>query len=164
MEDASLQDLQVWARAKMQRPPDFVIGDPEKPYMRRWFVAPRNPFCNVYLHQILRSDDDRAGHDHPWDNRTLVIEGGYDEILFGAPTPWQESGRVQRQPGDIVDRVATDTHRLIVPDGREAISLFMTGPRLREWGFWCADGERWVHYKDFTAGPDGALVGKGCDG
>ncbi|ULQ45846.1 hypothetical protein JN531_012120 [Flagellatimonas centrodinii] len=31
-----------------KRPPNFVIGDPA------------DPLFNIYLHQILRSDDDRA--------------------------------------------------------------------------------------------------------
>lgn len=39
-----------------RRPPDFVIGGQERPYLRRWFVIPRNPIWNVYLHQFLRSD------------------------------------------------------------------------------------------------------------
>ena len=43
-----------------KRPPNFVIGDPADPYLRRWYVIPRNPLFNIYLHQILRSDDDRA--------------------------------------------------------------------------------------------------------
>ena len=49
-----------------RRPADFVIGGAERPYLRRWWVIPRNRLFNVYLHQFLRSDDDRALHDHPW--------------------------------------------------------------------------------------------------
>ena len=29
-----------------------------------------------------------------------------------------------------------------------------------EWGFHCPKG--WVHWRDFTAGKDGEIVGKGC--
>jgi hypothetical protein len=47
------------------RPPDFVIGG-DSPYMLRWWIIPRNKFFNIYLHRFLRSDDDRALHDHPW--------------------------------------------------------------------------------------------------
>jgi hypothetical protein len=149
---ANLEDMQVWARGKMQRSPDFVIGDPDKPYLRRWWIIPRNEGCNVYLHEILRSDDDRALHDHPWENTSYLIDGGYLEI-----TP---DGEFQRGPGDIVTRQATDSHRLIMPDGGKAISLFMTGPKVRDWGFHCPNG--WVHWRDFTGGANGELVGRGC--
>lgn len=156
--DASLADLQTWSRMVRARQPDVVIGDD---YLRRWWVIPRNPFLNVYLHEIRKSDDDRAGHDHPWDNRTLVIEGGYDEIRYDPLFPWREVARVSRAAGDCVDRRATDTHRLIVPEGGYAVTLFVTGPKVRDWGFWCPEG-RFVPWQDFTAPGDPTQVGKGC--
>lgn len=66
---ATLADMQAWARGIMVREPDFVIGDD---YLRRWYVVPRNPFCNVYLHHILHSDDDRALHDQPTETPVVV--------------------------------------------------------------------------------------------
>lgn len=159
---SSIEDVQAWARARMQRHPDFVIGDPERPYLRRWWIVPRNEGCNVYLHEILRSDDDRAGHDHPWANTSFLIDGEYEEVLFDPLEPWREARRVRRVAGDVARREATDTHRLIVPEGGRAISLFMTGPKVRDWGFWCPDGRGWVHWRDFTAGEAGELVGRGC--
>jgi hypothetical protein len=58
-----------------ERDPDFIIGNP--PYMLRWWLLPRNPTFNVYYHRILRDDDDRALHDHPWPSfsRLSVIRG-----------------------------------------------------------------------------------------
>jgi hypothetical protein len=159
---ASIDDMQAWARGRMQAVPDFVIGDPENPYMRRWWVVPRNEWQNVYLHEILRSDDDRAGHDHPWSNTSVVIEGGYYEALYDPWRPWINMGQVWRGPGSVVIRKATDTHRLIVPEGGRAVTLFITGAREREWGFWCPEGKGWVHQRDFTGGEHGELVGKGC--
>src|SRR5438309_7455387 len=79
-EYSDIDDVRAWARAKMQTPPDFVIGEAENPYMRRWWVVPRNEGCNVYLHEILRGDDDRALHDHPWDNTSMLLDGGYTEV------------------------------------------------------------------------------------
>ena len=49
-----------------KRHPDFIVGGKDNPYLLRWFVIPRNPVFNIYLHRFLRSDDDRALHDHPW--------------------------------------------------------------------------------------------------
>jgi hypothetical protein len=149
---ADLEEMQVWARARMHRAPDFVIGDPDQPYMRRWWIVPRNKQCNVYLHEILRSDDDRALHDHPWANTSFLIDGSYVEI-----TP---AGEFVREPGSLVVREATDAHRLVVADGARVVSLFTTGPIVREWGFHCPNG--WRHWKEFVDSRDAGQVGKGC--
>ena len=150
MKYSDLEDLRVWARAKMQSsPPDFVIGDD---YLRRWWVVPRNTGCNVYLHEILRSDDDRALHDHPWDNTSYLLDGSYIEV-----TP---EGEFLREAGSIVHRAATDAHRLVVPEGGRAVSLFMTGPAIREWGFHCPRG--WRPWREFVDDLDSGKVGRGC--
>ena len=55
----------TWLGSLHRRPPDFVIGGADRPYMRRWYLVPKNTQLNVYLHHFRRSDDDRALHDHP---------------------------------------------------------------------------------------------------
>jgi len=149
---ATLSDMQDWARTQMRRDPDFVIGDSDNPYLRRWWLVPHNEGCNVYLHEINRSDDDRALHDHPWDNTSQLLLGSYIEH-----TP---EGLFKREAGDVVHRKATDAHRLEVIPGQSAISLFMTGPKLREWGFHCPQG--WKHWRDFVDERDTGQIGKGC--
>lgn len=130
------------------RPPDFVIGEG---YLLRWWIVPRNRFCNVYLHRINRSDDDRALHDHPWRNLSILLRGAYREV-----TP--EGSRVRRA-GAIVLRRATQLHRLEVVDG-PVWTLFVTGPRVREWGFQCPQG--WVDWSVFTDPSDTGRIGRGC--
>jgi hypothetical protein len=149
---ATADDQRAWAATLMEREPDFVIGPKDDPYLRRWWIIPRNEGCNVYLHEILRSDDDRALHDHPWANTSMLLDGRYVEHTGG--------GSVLREAGSIVSRQASDSHRLEILPGERAVSLFMTGPKVREWGFWCPNG--WVHWRDFTAGDNGELVGRGC--
>ena len=145
---ATLEDMQAWAARRMSAPADFIIGDPA--YLERWWIIPRNEQQNVYLHRILRDDDDRALHDHPWENVSYVISGSYREI-----TP---AGTFIRLPGDLIKRQATDMHRLELIGGQPCISLFFTGPKVRDWGFDCPKG--WVHLRDFTAGENGELVGR----
>jgi len=147
---ATLAEMQAWAaRLMASRQPDFVIGDD---YLRRWFVIPRNPWLNVYLHEIRKSDDDRAFHDHPWTNTSFILAGGYVEH-----TP---EGRFPRFTGDVVSREANALHRLELRPGESAISLFVTGPKIREWGFACPQG--WVHWQDFTDEQDSSKTGRGC--
>lgn len=46
-----------WALA---RKPDLCVGGEVNPYMRRWYVIPRNRLLNIYVHQFMRDDEDRA--------------------------------------------------------------------------------------------------------
>lgn len=147
---STIKDMQRWARGVMSRSPDFVIGDD---YLRRWWIIPRSEGTNVYLHEILHSDDDRALHDHPWDNTSFLLEGGYIEHTA--------EGSFVRQAGSIVSRKATDAHRLEVSEGGRAISLFITGPKLREWGFHCPRG--WRHWTEFVDDRDSGKIGRGCE-
>lgn len=149
LEYATLADMRAWAAPIMERAPDFVIGDD---YLRRWFVVPRNEQCNVYLHQILRSDDDRALHDHPWANTSYLIAGCYIEHTV--------EGQFLRTAGDVVERSAETLHRLEVIPGKHAVSLFMTGPKVREWGFACPQG--WRHWRDFADPENPGRPGRGC--
>jgi len=135
------------------RDPDFIIGDVDSPYLKRWWMIPRNRFFNIYLHEFLRSDDDRALHDHPWLNVSILLRGEYLEV-----TP---SGTKRRTAGSVVFRRSTATHRIDLVDGKPCWTLFITGPRLREWGFHCPQG--FVHWKAFTAPHAKGQVGLGCD-
>jgi hypothetical protein len=133
------------------RAPDFVIGDPAAPYMRRWWIIPRNRWFNLYLHNILRDDDDRALHDHPWWNVSIVLTGVLREVL--------PSGSRILQRFAIVARGAKAAHRLEVVHG-PVWTLFITGPVVRTWGFHCPKG--WVPWRQFVAADNPGAVGRGC--
>lgn len=133
--------------------PDFHVGPNDNHQLQRWFVIPRNPWQNIYLHRFLRSDDDRALHDHPWDNRSWLLSGGYLEHV-------QDGTTIIRLEGDIVERRAIEAHRIELVNG-PAVSLFFTGPIVRSWGFYCPQGWRpWKEFVDITEG--GNQRGQGC--
>lgn len=139
-----------------RRPPDFVIGAPGDDYLRRWWVIPRNRLFNIYLHQFLRSDDDRALHDHPWWNVSLLILGSYVEHTM------PQGGvnvRTLYVAGDIKLRGARYAHRVELVAG-PCWSLFITGPKVRDWGFHCPS--RWVPWQDFTRPGKPGEIGRGC--
>ncbi len=142
-----------------RRPPDFIVGGAERPYLRRWFVIPRNPVFNVYLHQFMRSDDDRALHDHPWMNCSVLLRGCYVEHTV-------QAGGIHRRhvllAGDVHLRLTGRfAHRIELVDG-PCWTLFITGPRYRQWGFHCPD-RGWVHWKQFTQAGDPGAIGRGCE-
>lgn len=146
----------------MNRAPDFIIGDAADPYLLRWWVIPRNRIGNVYLHRFLRSDDDRALHDHPWASVSILLRGGYLEHVPADPAdPGGPTRAIRRHQGDIVFRRPSAPHRIELIDGQPCTTLFLTGPKVRSWGFWCTWG--WRHWSEFTAGPRGERVGRGCE-
>lgn len=157
-----IERLANWLIARSQfRRPNAIIGldNPDGAYLRRWWLIPRNPVFNVYLHQFLRSDDDRALHDHPWVNCSVLLRGCYVEHTIA---PGGINVRTFRMAGDIVfRRSGRMAHRVELIDGH-CWTLFITGPRYREWGFHCPDAG-WIPWKRFTAEQDRGAIGKGCD-
>lgn len=152
--------LALWICKRAQRrAPDFVIGDTARPYMLRWWIIPRNQIFNIYLHDIQRSDDDRAKHDHPWPSLSYMIAGELGEHYD------HKKGERFRIliAGDWVWRPANFAHRLeVLHRTAGATTLFITGPKVREWGFHCPKG--WRHWTEFVKPGQKGQVGRGCEG
>jgi hypothetical protein len=147
----------LFRRIAARRPPDFVVGDRGMPYLRRWFVIPRNRVFNIYLHEFLRSDDDRALHDHPWPSVSLLLRGRLVEHTIAA-------GGIHHhravQTGALRFRMPRFAHRIEIVPGESAWTLFITGPSVRAWGFHCPQG--WRTWQDFTAPGKPGETGRGC--
>ena len=137
--------------------PARYIGGKDNPYLSRWYIIPRNNWFNIYLHKFTRSDDDRALHDHPWWNVSVILKGWYWEIISNNPELL-----IPRVRGNIVFRKATQLHRIELPvEGYPVWTLFITGPRIREWGFQCPQG--WIPWYEFVDPNNPDLPGRGCD-
>lgn len=142
------------------RYPDLTISPDGSPYIYRWHVLRSTPeHGGTYFHIQVADDPERPLHDHPWDNMSNILAGGYTEILCmtkDEPTA-ANTGSYHRKPGDVVYRKANWSHRLLLPlEIPYTMTLFMMGPRVRDWGFWYPDG--WVSHKDVTAIIDGQSV------
>lgn len=108
-------------------------------YMERWWLL--NPYdqathttkhswfpWSVHIHRILRRDNDRALHDHPWNARTFILHGWYQEV---------------REDGAVIRRTAGDTARLNFGEFHQIVkvsdggvwTLFITSKFKGAWGF-----------------------------
>lgn len=161
--------------------PDKVVGENIDPYLLRWFII-KNRFFNIYLHKFMRSDIDRALHDHPWSwNVSIILRGSYIEHMpfdlktFGKNGDMRTIKKLRRSWRPIF-RIGTTPHRVELHKITHRIphrqlcfvyeqpvwTLFITGPDIREWGFYCPKGWRWQ--KDFLSEREGGShIGKGCE-
>lgn len=106
------------------------IGAPGNIYMRRFILL--LPWgATLRLHHIMRSDDDRHLHDHPFDFTSFLLTAGYVETTRG-PVP----GFIQAHfwpRFSIVRKRAEDLHCLSLAG--PVWTLVFAGPKRREWGF-----------------------------
>ena len=130
--------------------PDMIIGDADDPYLVRWWFR-RSEESSIYLHLILKDDKDKELHDHPWDSTSYMLHGTLREHT--------KTGQHIYTKGDLVMRKAEDAHRLEVIEG-PVLTMFMTGPRKRNWGFWC--GETLVPWQQYVDPANKGLIGQGC--
>lgn len=160
--------LRYAAKVASTRKPDVVIGGTDTPYMWRWYLLPNNRYFNVYLHLFMRSDDDRALHDHPFWNVSWLLDGSYTEVTAREHDPVTGDPIISRgyrreffTAGELKFRHAEYAHRVELTHG-PCWTLFIRGTKRRKWGFWCPKG--WKHSKEFTARDAGgsSIIGRGC--
>lgn len=96
-------------------------------YMTRLHGLSTN-VLGAFLHRFWKSDPEGL-HCHPWRWWiSIVLTGGYWEILYGEAPRW-------RGPGSIVFRQGRVFHRVILPEGgKPTWTLFLRGRRVRFWG------------------------------
>jgi hypothetical protein len=154
--------VNTWLSTLFSGKPHFIIGNPADPYLLRWYLIPRNHFINLYLHKFMKSDDDRAMHDHPWWFISMMISGRYFESLT---VPNGRSSENWRHAPSIAFRWATDRHivSLAKDEAGDPIpcwTIVLTGPNSRTWGFWCPKG--FVPWDEFVDQTNSGNIGKGC--
>jgi hypothetical protein len=190
----------LWLHVADRRAPDFVVGadNPHGAYLNRWFLTPwrrwqtrlgrmaeANPtrwnrtrarlarlLPNLYLHQFLRDDDDRALHDHPSWAVSYILNGNYIEHTIEAGGIHRRrrigAGSLRFLPTHHTHRIELNRHVdfngdvLVLGPAKHCWTLFLFGPTVREWGFHCPE-RGWVHWKDFTAADKPGEIGPGCE-
>lgn len=134
-------------------------------YMSRWWVF--NPYptssqnrrrwnlpISIRVHHIVRPDDDRAMHDHPWNARTIILRGWYVEKrpsdlekaglsdqTIGVINEAIEAGKYEvaeyftRRPGDTATLRVGEYHTITDVSEGGVYTLFISGKWRADWGF-----------------------------
>jgi hypothetical protein len=155
------------ARAKLTPYQHIMSADGTEMYMGRWWLfnpysrephKPRFWWCpwSFRIHHILREDNDRDMHDHPWNARTIILRGWYTEqreasdeckervLAEMAPKPnsdfekWLTSNAtelIERKRGDTAQLMHGEYHRIDQVSTGGVFTLFITSKWRGDWGF-----------------------------
>jgi len=115
------------------------------PLMIRYLLL-RTPLFSVYLHNFLRSDNDRHCHDHPWSFLSLILTGSYVEHTLTA-TKLYRAGAIRYRPAEWLHWVEV---------ARPMWTLIVVSRKRREWGFLTERG--WLPWERYEYEIPG-----GCD-
>lgn len=101
---------------------------------------------SVRIHHILRGDEDRHPHNHPWDARSIILRGWYTEQ--------RDDGLHMRKAGDTFEINHDTFHHIesVSPGG--VMTMFISGDWKHVWGFRTADGV--VDWRTYLGIPAGA--------
>lgn len=141
-----------WLIRRAMRTPytHITSADGSQVYMRRYWLF--NPYpadssgkrawwkfpISIRLHQIMREDDDRDLHDHPWNARTFILRGWYKEARprqWCAMSNWSPTYLVPRHAGTTSPLRFGEYHRITGVSPGGVWTLFVTGRYRGTWGF-----------------------------
>lgn len=153
-----------WLIARSKRTPYFPIVKDGEVYMdRHWLFnpydyetrQPKHRWCpvSIRVHHILKPDEDRHLHDHPWNARTIILAGDYLEEVPGvmpgsASLPARRSRQQRtRRAGDTARIGYCQFHRIADVSHGGVHTLFISGRHRGTWGF-LVDGGKvpWREY------------------
>lgn len=130
--------------------------------MRYWLVEPRwwLPF-SIRLHHILREDNERDYHDHPFDFCSLILQGWYFEKLPSITLQREmeanslnvhcykgEHSMDAWYEGEVNRHRAKDYHTIARVSNGGVWTLFVMSRKRQKWGFFVRDHkEHWRVYE-----------------
>lgn len=111
-------------------------------YLYRWTIL-RVGSIAVYLHKFVGEDWSIDKHDHPKRFWSIGLRGWYYEDTPMGVAKWSAPW-FRTFP-------ATHVHRLFGPTSeRPCWTLVITGPAVREWGFW--QFGRFIPWREYVRG------------
>lgn len=152
----------------------LIKGDQNQPYLERYMIARwgKNGQHTIFLHRFLDSDSDKGIHDHPWDSKSFIITGGYNERRLIKDKEIEKIVLRDVKPLTFNTIKKNDFHQIVLKEKTPAWTLFYHGPRVKHWGFQYYDilpdnkimKSQFVPYNDLTKAEDkwelAALFGK----
>lgn len=121
------------------------------PYLERYYILHGSDVSwlpGIYLHKFVSSDEDPELHNHPWKNSlSLILSGGYTEEqrVGGVDSIITEYNLFG--PGSFNLVRGNDFHRIEL-DENPTWSLFFSGNRQQDWGFWDKETGEYLQWEE----------------
>jgi hypothetical protein len=127
------------------------------PYLERYYIRHGSSswLPGIYLHKFVSSDEDPELHNHPWGtSMSIILSGGYteeqrvtlpDDPLDNNPRHTVEFNKFS--PGFINIVRRDDFHRVEL-DENPTWTMFFSGDRQQEWGFWNQQTNKYLHWEE----------------
>lgn len=180
----SFPNVTDWLIARSKRTPYYPItarDNDQEIYMDRWWLfnayskdehgnagpARWSWLPSIRVHHIMRADDDGHLHDHPWNARTILLRGWYEEerplvngdsldYVIDIRRPSNEPARSVffRMTGDTQAVLFNSYHRISEVSPGGVYTLWFTWKYRGTWGF-MVDGKKvpWREYLGLDAKP-----------
>lgn len=108
----------------------------------------QTPWFNVYLHRIEAADPGRDLHNHPWWFASFILRGGYREEIEGRQRHTGAAHYLSHTRWSLHTVPLRMWHRIVAVEP-DTLTLVVTGPYKREWGFRTSEGfvpaDEYVH-------------------
>ena len=143
-----------------------------KLYLRRFYLTPRRLDDNgdktdnymgfkICLHYFYSGDEDRELHNHPWKRAvSFILTAGYTEerrLEYEDSVICVTTKRIKPRRFNVIG--ANDFHRISKIPGRPHIwTLFFTGSRAQDWGFWHPETGIYTSHAQFVTKYDQGYV------
>lgn len=130
-------------------------------YLRRWFLY-ENKNGSLYLHRIVRSDDDKDPHTHPWSFISLILWSGYFDLAYKIEHglhghKYLSCTIEQTKMFRIYRRDATHLHKAMLFKPSWSLVWVNTYDKENEWGFVLSNGTL-VPYREYLKLPKNTPV------
>lgn len=155
----SHKKIKWWLIERSMKTPytPIMSADGMQVYMGRWWLfnpypAPgdykrkgwRDWMPSIRIHHIMQPDQDRHLHDHPWNARTIILDGWYLENRKNDIWPYL------RENGDTAKLLFGEYHKITAVSPSGVYTMFITWKYRGTWGF-DVDGVK-VPWREYIAG------------
>jgi hypothetical protein len=135
--------MHKWLMRFTKNKPMRLIEINGDPYLERYHIASIFGF-KIWLHRFVRKDSERHLHNHAWGALSLILNGGYREVV--ALDGYRNMDIIDYKRGQINFIRASKAHRILAVEPN-TWTLFIRAPRLTDYWFFIDDEGKWSPMK-----------------
>ncbi len=110
-----------------------IVSKKGEVHFQRYRILQTSLF-SIYIHHILKSDEDKHPHNHPFSFLSIILKGGYVERLWNLKNNKYEMDYTASLAGSYIYRNTKQFHHITLVD--PTWTLVFVGKRTNDkWGY-----------------------------